>query len=421
MWFWTCAEKCQQSQKAPITETPATREGFTIVGLGEKYDVRGMRGPKGQTMATADPSSYGQANSGWLGNPFVANDAGGKGTREVAVEKFRTAFLAKVEADPAFRNAVLALRGKKIGYYKPGESAIHLHVVQEWLDAHPDETPAAPKPKGLKATAPATGTYEVSTKGDRRFSALNAKLADGRTIEEAYQLDVKGYRSKSNDWHAGKGKPPLTKMSREESYKAYKALWAQWAKENPEAIEDLREKSRGKRLTDSFAKGDINQARALTDILAETEKTPARKKKKQGFLGYKGGFSGGRKGSSVGDGKDIAMRTVADHAIVELADETAESSSRTSREMVGKKGVAPAKRKIVMLARNKERSGSALRPETIQAIDDAAHGGSFSRFVVGDMPGVDTAFVRYLESRGYPFEIYHTGAEPRAGVERWAR
>lgn len=37
-------------------------------------------------------------------------------------------------------------------------------------------------------------SYEVSTAGDSRFSALNAKLKDGRTIEEAYQLDIKGYR-----------------------------------------------------------------------------------------------------------------------------------------------------------------------------------------------------------------------------------
>lgn len=45
-------------------------------------------------------------------------------------------------------------------------------------------------------------------KGDYRFSAFNAKLKDGRTIEQAYQLDVKGYRVDGNDWRLGKGKPP---------------------------------------------------------------------------------------------------------------------------------------------------------------------------------------------------------------------
>lgn len=51
--------------------------------------------------------------------------------------------------------------------------------------------------------------YEVSTYGDVRFSALNAKLSDGRSIEEAYQLDVKGYRCLGSDWRLGKGKAPL--------------------------------------------------------------------------------------------------------------------------------------------------------------------------------------------------------------------
>lgn len=110
-------------------------------------------------------------------------------------------------------------------------------------------------------------TYEVSSKGDRRFSALFAKLRDGRTIEEAYQLDVKGYRRVSNDWRAGKGKPPLEPMSTDALWKAYLGLWVQWARENPKLIEDLRVKARGKVLTDRFATSQVNQARALSEIL----------------------------------------------------------------------------------------------------------------------------------------------------------
>lgn len=52
-------------------------------------------------------------------------------------------------------------------------------------------------------------SYEVSSNGDKRFSALVARLLDGRTIEEAYQLDVKGYRRLGSDWRLGKGKPPM--------------------------------------------------------------------------------------------------------------------------------------------------------------------------------------------------------------------
>ena len=51
--------------------------------------------------------------------------------------------------------------------------------------------------------------YEVSSSGDRRFSAMSAKMPDGRTIEMHYQCDIKGYDSKGYNWRLGKGKPPL--------------------------------------------------------------------------------------------------------------------------------------------------------------------------------------------------------------------
>ena len=35
--------------------------------------------------------------------------------------------------------------------------------------------------------------YECSSKGDKRFSALFATMPDGRTIEQWYQCDIKGY------------------------------------------------------------------------------------------------------------------------------------------------------------------------------------------------------------------------------------
>lgn len=38
------------------------------------------------------------------------------------------------------------------------------------------------------------GGYEVSSHGDKRFSAFNAIMSDGRSIECHYQCDVKGVR-----------------------------------------------------------------------------------------------------------------------------------------------------------------------------------------------------------------------------------
>ena len=67
----------------------------------------------------------------------------------------------------------------------------------------------------------------------------------------------------------GKGKPPLTPITKEESYQKYKELWQQWANENPQLIDELAQKSQDKVLTDKFASTDISQARALAEILNE--------------------------------------------------------------------------------------------------------------------------------------------------------
>ncbi|WP_013334938.1 hypothetical protein [Gloeothece verrucosa] len=114
-------------------------------------------------------------------------------------------------------------------------------------------------------------TYEVSTQGDKRLSALVARLDDGRTIEEAYQLDVKGYRSSptDKDWQKGKGKPPLLEKSTDQLWSEYKALWQQWVYENPHLMIELANTAKGKTLTDKFATSDISQARALAEILNE--------------------------------------------------------------------------------------------------------------------------------------------------------
>lgn len=113
--------------------------------------------------------------------------------------------------------------------------------------------------------------YEVSSQGDKRFSALNAKLKDGRTIEEAYQLDVKGYRIQGDNWKLGKGKPPINGITKNEQWEQYKILWKQYLNENPNLENDLRNKAKNKVLTDKFANTEISQARALAEILNENK------------------------------------------------------------------------------------------------------------------------------------------------------
>jgi hypothetical protein len=114
--------------------------------------------------------------------------------------------------------------------------------------------------------------YECSSKGDTRFSALFAKLPDGRTIEEAYQLDVKGYRVQGDDWRLGKGKPPLLPLTPVEQWDAYLALWRTWAEHNVEAFVDLCLLSKKHVLTDRFASTPMNQAHALSVLCEEALK-----------------------------------------------------------------------------------------------------------------------------------------------------
>lgn len=110
------------------------------------------------------------------------------------------------------------------------------------------------------------GGYEVSSRGDKRFSALYAKLKSGLTVETTYQC-AKG---------TGKGLP--AKDPNFDYWGNYLSIWIQWAEENPELIEELREivKTHNNTLTDMFASTDNNQARALCFILnSKVLETPA--------------------------------------------------------------------------------------------------------------------------------------------------
>lgn len=111
--------------------------------------------------------------------------------------------------------------------------------------------------------------YEVSTKGDKRFSAFIARLPDGRTIEETYQGDVKGYDPGGTNWRAGKGRPPLNPDI--DLFGEYLKLWKIWAAEHPDLIDELLEvvKDYNNTLKDRFATTRVNQANALAVILNE--------------------------------------------------------------------------------------------------------------------------------------------------------
>lgn len=110
------------------------------------------------------------------------------------------------------------------------------------------------------------GGYECSTQGDKRFSAFTAKLSDGRSIEEHYQCDVKGYDPGGTNWRLGKGKKALD--PNKDLWASYLALWKQWAASNPDLMIELKAKAMATGiLSDRFASTPVNQARALATIL----------------------------------------------------------------------------------------------------------------------------------------------------------
>lgn len=114
------------------------------------------------------------------------------------------------------------------------------------------------------------GGYECSSRGDARFSAFTAVLPDGRTIEQWYQCDIKGYQPGSTNWRLGKGKPPLSNIPHDVLFTSYVSLWRIWAINNLPLMEELLAavKLHG-HLSDRFATTPINQAHALAVILSE--------------------------------------------------------------------------------------------------------------------------------------------------------
>ena len=117
------------------------------------------------------------------------------------------------------------------------------------------------------------GGYEVSTKGDKRFSAFNAILPDGLSIEIFYQTRIKGYGT----WQEGKGKPPLDQSV--DLWKEYLNLWRIWANNNLPLMRELYflAKDKGYVLSDCFANTPNNQAHALAEILNELIKNNKQK------------------------------------------------------------------------------------------------------------------------------------------------
>lgn len=202
---------------------------------------------------------------------------------------------------------------------------------------------------------------------------------------------------------------------------AMKAVIESTANQN---IQPSTEATKGK-----TQKQDIDQNKGKKEA-SSTVKLSTPKSVTSGFNGYAIGFDGKGKGTPEGDGKDKAMRTVADGFIGEIGSRKgSKSSTATSlkywfsslsdkeldREVangtkswssINRNMVAMPKNAVIMLARNSEFSNKPLSDTTKRSIaEELAHGSSF---VVGDMPNVDTQFIEYLNEIGATYTVYST-------------
>jgi hypothetical protein len=127
---------------------------------------------------------------------------------------------------------------------------------------------------------------------------------------------------------------------------------------------------------------------------------------------YRGGFDTEGRGTPNGDGKDAAMRADAKRSIgrsiVELDGSGGASSSQTTEEQLGR--YAGERRMKVMLARNGTLKGP-LRAQTEAKLSEAYQ--NECTFVVGDMPGVDTPFISFLDERQATYTVYYGGRDCR--------
>ena len=113
------------------------------------------------------------------------------------------------------------------------------------------------------------------------------RLSKAKTSQEAINIANEAQLDKGLNIKAWNDAAPIIKKALEDKYKkslsreeledisyteGYLPLWQEWARQNPELIDELRIKAKGKTLTDQFANTRVSQARALADILNNSTK-----------------------------------------------------------------------------------------------------------------------------------------------------
>lgn len=327
--------------------------------------------------------------------------------------------------------------------------------------------------------AGANENADLSNLAVRPFTHLDIQF---QSVEQAFQF-YKTEFSPKNEYNHAVGQAIMTTTSGRDLRRlgrSFKGLnqnaWDQMAPtimkqlildsftQNPEAAQRLL--STGNATLTHLQESPKSRWRTeFPRLLMEVREQLRQSQNTRGFQGYVGGFSNEGKGTVQGDGKDKAMREIANGFIGELSKspykkqgdkfvlKDPDSSTFTSLVTIMKRGhnpgtyedgttyegqvsynlgyqsggkmvMAVSNRDLydegwipttIMLARNSELRGTPLESDTKVQIKQFADKGV--HFVVGDMPDVDSQFIEYLQEIGANFTIYHTGTASRINVQ----
>lgn len=92
----------------------------------DSYDVKICRKPDGTIPSPPQ--------LGCFGNPFILHDTNDDVERAEVIRKYREYFYKRIENEPAFKEAVLALRGKRLACFC-APKACHGDVIVEYLES----------------------------------------------------------------------------------------------------------------------------------------------------------------------------------------------------------------------------------------------------------------------------------------------
>lgn len=129
----------EHNPDTPTTNRRPNLEGIEVGHMRNEFHAYGGRSRQGDHLAHMNNTEPGAR--GWLGNPYLMDGGDQEAERRRVIHAFLLDFMARVENEPAFRQAVEDLRGQRVACWCRGACQrrhagnwCHLDVVAAYLD-----------------------------------------------------------------------------------------------------------------------------------------------------------------------------------------------------------------------------------------------------------------------------------------------